>query len=219
MMRGVPTYDEVLAHNLLAYGGRVEERAGAGIDEPWRLAEHEAFLGRMQAEGRRTLLEIGAGTGRSGVWFAQRGIDVLCTDASPAMVEHCRSLGLRAEVQDFLSLAVETPVEAVFSFNNLLHVPLADLPPVLGSVERCLEPGGLFFWGQYGGIRKEGPMDSDPYEPKRFFSSQTDDELLATASARFDIVDFRRVDLGWTDGAGFQALTLRRPPAPSSARS
>lgn len=210
MLDDVPSYDDVSARNRQAYDLKVEERAG-GPDLPaWKAHEQERFLARLQEEGRRTVLEIGAGTGRHGLWFQEAGLDVVCSDLSFEMVEHCRSQGLRAEVQDFLHLDVPAPVDAVFSMNCLLHVPLADLPAVLLRIEGCLAPDGLFFWGQYGGVRREGERDDDHYVPKRFFSSQTDEELLEMATAVFDHVEFRSVTLGWEDGGHFQALTLRR---------
>lgn len=210
MLENVSSYDAVSARNRQAYDRMVDERAGGPALPAWKEHEQERFLARLQEEGRRSLLEIGAGTGRHGLWFQAAGLEVICTDLSFEMVEYCRAQGLRAEVQDFLRLEVSAPVDAVFSMNCLLHVPLADLPAVLRRIERCLSAGGLFFWGQYGGIRHEGERDDDHYVPKRFFSSQTDAELLAMAAEVFDQVDFHTVPLGWEDGAHFQALTLRR---------
>ena len=209
MIPRVASYREVVERNRAAYAPMVDERAGGKELPAWKAAEQEGFLERLRAEDRTTLLEIGAGTGRHGLWFQDAGMQVLCTDASPEMVAHCRQSGLRAEVQDFLSLWVPSPVSAVFSMNCLLHVPLADLPAVLAAIDRCLEPGGLVFWGQYGGSRREGTRDDDHYVPKRFFSSQTDEELLATAAERFELVEFHTVSLDWDDGNHFQALTLR----------
>lgn len=207
-------YDDVLADIRAAYGAKVEERAGGAI-QPWKEAEQAAFVHRLRAEGRRTVLEVGAGTGRHGRVFADEGFDVICTDPSPEMVAHCRSQGLTADEQDVLHLAVAEPVDAAFAMNCLLHVPLGDVPAALRAVERCLVPGGLFFWGQYGGVRREGRFDGDNYEPKRFFSSWADDEIEAVATEVFDLVDFHPVDVSGdrTDPFRFQSLTLRSRPA------
>lgn len=204
-------YDDVLAGLRAAYDAKVDERASSTV-EPWKEAERQRFLRRLRDEGRTTLVELGAGTGVHGRWFADAGLDVVCTDLSAAMVEHCRAQGLVALRQDFLHLDLPAPREAAFAMNCLLHVPLDDLPGVLGSIRRNLVPGALFFWGQYGGERAEGAREFDHYEPKRFFSSLTDDEIQLVAAAAFEIVDFHPVALpAVPDGATFhfQALTLR----------
>lgn len=201
-------YDEIIGTLRQAYDAKVDERS-SGHDAEWKEAEREAFLARLRAAGASTLLEIGAGTGIHGRWFADRGLDVVCTDLSPAMVEHCRSIGLEAHVQDFLSLDLGRTFDAVFAMNCLLHVPHAEIDAVLRSIASCVRPGGLLFWGQYGGEDREGPLPDDHYEPKRFFSSFTDEQVLAVATAVFDLVDFHQVGFDdWTNGH-FQALTLR----------
>jgi hypothetical protein len=90
-------------------------------------------------------------------------------------------------------------------------VPRAALDGVLGSIGRVLAPGGLFYWGQYGGHDFEGIYADDSYEPKRFFSRMTDEQIQRAATQHFEIVDFRGIPLdidGWT----YQALVLRRVP-------
>jgi len=82
----------------------------------------------------------------------------------------------------------------VFALNCLLHVPRADLPTALAEVRGVLEPGGLLYLGQYGGIDHEGEIAGDNYEPKRFFSWLTDDDLRATITEQFDVVSFKAID-------------------------
>lgn len=200
-------YDEVVVALRASYDSKVEERAGKAIVE-WKALEQRVFLERLQVERATTLLEVGAGTGRHGRFFADAGLGVVCTDLSPAMVEHCRAEGLEAHVRDFLSLDLGRAFDAVFAMNCLLHVPHDEMGSVLRSIASCLRPGGLFFWGQYGGDDREGPLADDHYEPKRFFSSFTDEQVVDVASDKFDLVDFHPVDVGFGD-AHFQSLTLR----------
>ncbi len=182
---------------------------------PWKLAERDAFLARLRAEGAVRLLEIGAGTGQDSVFFASGGLDVMATDMSAAMVARCRDKGLDARVMDFSELDFETgSFDAVHAMNCLLHVPNAELPAVLTAIARVLRPGGLFFLGVYGGRAEEGEASWDDHVPARFFSFRTDDQLLQFASQCFEVVDFHVVpDVG---GHKFQSLTLRLP-APGAA--
>ena len=203
------TYHEVLDDLRRAYDGKVDERRAKPL-EPWKEAERAAFLARVREAGGQRLLEIGAGTGLHGRFFADEGLEVVSTDASPAMVDACRSIGLTAVECDFLSLEPTADFDAVWAMNCLLHVPPADLVAVLRAIGGTLRPGGLLFAGQYGGVERAGSFDDDGYEPKRFFSSLTDDALLAAAAeAAFVPVDFHAVDLGLDDGNHFQSLTAR----------
>jgi len=179
-------------------------------DASWKQHERVRFLERMHAEAHTTLLEIGAGTGVHGRWFADAGIEVVCTDASAAMVELCRDKGLVARQADFLSLEPEWSFAAVFAMNCVLHVPRADLDAVLRAVHEVLVPGGLLFLGQYGGVDRESRFEADDHEPKRFFSYLSDDALLGAISAHFDVVDLHTVDVEPEPGVHFQAVTARR---------
>jgi SAM-dependent methyltransferase len=81
---------------------------------------------------------------------------------------------------------VELPTRfaAAFAMSSLLHTPPGDLPRALDRVKRVLEPGGIFYLGQYGGIAFEGPWLGDNYDPPRYFSRLTDAELQRVAGER-----------------------------------
>jgi SAM-dependent methyltransferase len=192
-----------------AYDGRAEWRDGVP-KEPWKLAERDGFLARVVAAGGGRLLEVGAGTGQDGAFFAGAGLDVTAVDLSPEMVARCRAKGLDAHVREVLELRLPpASYDAVWSMNCLLHVPNADLPAALTAIAGVLRPGGLFFLGVWGGTESfEGYLDGDEHVPPRFFAWRTDDELREYVARSFEVVGFRRVRTG---GHPFQAVTLRRP--------
>lgn len=201
-------YGDVLAGLRQAYDGGAAERE-THDKEPWKVAERAAFEARLHAEGRRSLLELGAGTGQDSRHFMDAGFEVVAVDLSPEMVARCRAKGVDARVADFLDLDLpEQSVDAVYALNCLLHVPDADLPAVLDDIHRVLAPGGLFFLGVWGGRHHEGVLDTDRHEPRRFFAWRTDDALLAFAQRSFEVEDFHTVAVG---EFRFQSLTLRRP--------
>jgi SAM-dependent methyltransferase len=201
-------YVEVTDQLQRIYGEAVERRAKSAL-EPWKIPERAAFLELLEREGRRSLLEIGAGTGVHGRFFADAGLEVVCTDLSEAMVEHCRTQGIVAVQQDFLHLDLGRRFDAVFAMNCLLHVPREDLPAVLASIRSTLVDGGVFFLGQYGGIDHDGVFADDDYEPKRYFSLLPDDDLLAVAREHFEVEMFHAVEIDSDDGDHFQSLVLR----------
>jgi SAM-dependent methyltransferase len=205
-------YQSVLPNLRTAYDRKVDERVEKPL-EPWKVEERARFLALLQREGKQTLLEIGAGPGQDSLFFQQSGLTVTCTDLSPAMVAHCRQQGLDAHVMDFAN--IDFPPEhfdALYARNCLLHVPHADFPGILVKLRSLLKPGGLFFLGQYGGIDQEGVWAGDHYEPKRFFARFTDEQIQGIVQALFEVVDFRRIDVGEETGH-FQSLSLRKPPA------
>src|SRR4051794_7598146 len=105
-------YEQVTGRLQQIYDGVVERRAASPL-EPWKIPERAAFLEILVREGRTSLLEIGAGTGLHGRFFADAGLDVVCTDLSAAMVEYCRAQGLTAVQQDFLHLDLGRQFDAV----------------------------------------------------------------------------------------------------------
>lgn len=211
-------YDSIIDGLRAAYDGGAAARDEAP-KSPWKLAERAAFLHRLQAEGKRRLLEIGAGTGHDAAYFQRHGLRVVATDLSPQMVARCRAKGVEAYVMDFLNLDFPpASFDGVYALNCLLHVPTAGLQPVLSAIRELLVPGGIFFLGTYGGEPFEGALPEDSHDPPRFFSFRTDEEMQDVAAASFDLLDFRAYE---PEGSGavaaragavrFQSLTLRAP--------
>lgn len=204
------TYQTVIEQLRTAYDRKVDERAQK-FQADWKVAERAHFLQQLQAEGKQTLLEIGAGPGQDSLFFQANGFTVTCTDLSPAMVEHCRAQGLNAYVMDFAHLAFPPEsFDAVYARNCLLHVPKADFVSILQHIRTLLRPGGLFFLGQYGGVDEEGVWASDHYEPKRFFARYLDDQIKAIVTPVFDLVYFKAVPVDDGSTGHFQSMLLRK---------
>ena len=203
-------YQDVIGDLRAAYDRQAGERDRADV-EPWKLDQRRGFLARLREAGAVSLLELGAGTGKDGLFFEENGLDVTCTDLSPEMVARCRQKGLRAFARDVLHLGFPpASFDAAYALNCLLHVPKRDLPTVFGEIRRVLRPGELFYLGLYGGADSEGVWHDDRYEPKRFFSLHTDDGIRTAVEPYFGVLSFECVPLDHTPGLHFQALVLRR---------
>lgn len=205
-----------LRNNLRqSYNQKAAERDKRPI-QPWKLQERNAFLSLLQQEQKRSLLEIGAGTGIDGAHFREQGLDVTCIDLSPQMVNMCRQKGLTAYVMDVATLPFPPgSFDAAYSLNCLLHLPKAELPGVLATLNTVLKDEGLFYLGLYGGRDQEGIWPDDSYQPKRFFSFYTDEDLRAVVTEVFDIHSFRRVPYeDGKHGLHFQSLVLRKKEDP-----
>ncbi len=203
-------YQQVITTLRAAYSRESATQRDNTEKEDWKVVERQQFLVLLQQEGKITLLEIGAGTGKDALFFQESGLRVVCTDLSPAMIALCRAKGLEAYVMDFLSLDfAPASFDAIYALNCLLHVPGAALPAVLQNIRDLLRPAGLFFLGVYGGFEKEGINENDYHVPPRFFSFHTDEFMQQITAPYFDLVTFKVIAVPgkmWH----FQSMTLRR---------
>lgn len=211
------SYQDIIPALQAYYDNTAAERDDAGIAS-WKARERDVFFELLGERSARTLLELGSGPGRDGVFFRDRGLRVTCTDLSPAMVERCRNKGLEAHVANFLHLDLpdlpNRTFDAVYALNSLLHVPKAELPAVLSRVRDLINPGGLFYLGVYGGNNFEGIWPEDRHDPKRFFAYYRDRDLLERVATTFELVYFRQVSVSSERDARFhfQSLVLQHTP-------
>jgi SAM-dependent methyltransferase len=204
------TYQQIVTDLLQSYNSKATERDSYTI-EPWKIEEREQFLSFLIQENKQTLLEIGSGPGRDGLYFHEKGLNVVCTDLSPEMVRLCQAKGLTAYVRDFLTLDFPPDsFDSVYALNCLLHVPKAKIDNVLQIIARLLTPSGLFYMGVYGGKDHEGLFEEDTYRPKRFFSFHTDDQIKVLTERYFSIVYFKTDTLEPEKDVHFQSMILRR---------
>lgn len=110
----------------------------------------KAFLAHLPPGGR--ILEAGCGVGRDSRAFKDLGFDVTAFDGSARMVEMARTVtGLPVQMMDFRDIPWRREFDGVWANACLLHVPLADLPAVVGRLGQALVPGGVFYMSfKYG---------------------------------------------------------------------
>ena len=185
----------------------------------WKLELRSRFLSLLQQEQKKTLIELGAGTGRDSKFFQDQGLDVVCIDLSLAMVELCKQKGLTAYVMDMADIQFPAgSFDAVYSMNSLLHLTKAEFPQVLRKIDRLLKTEGVVFIGIYGGRDHEGVWEKDSYHPKRFFSFFTDEHLKQEVTRVFDIISFESIHPEPEDDLDFQWLMLRKKTSGLSAQ-
>ncbi len=194
----------------VAYNKYAQERDSSKLQD-WKIEERSKFLAHLQQEGRISLLEIGAGTGKDGKFFQEQGLKVTCIDLSPAMIELCKQKGLDAYVMDVTELDFPADsFDAIYAMNSLLHLTKMEFSDALLHLNQLLKPDGLFYLGIYGGVDQEGIWEKDAYEPKRFFSFFTDEHLKQTVEKDFEILYFRTIHFETEGSRDFQSLVLRK---------
>lgn len=191
------------------YDRYAQERDKRGI-ATWKIQERNRFLALLKNERKKTLLEIGAGTGKDGKFFNDSGLEVISTDVSFEMVRLCRKKGLTASVMDFYKPGfLEESFDAIWALNCLLHVPKKELPDVLKGLRAVLKPAGLLYMGVYGGAEFEGIWEDDFYTPKRFFSFYTDERIKEVVAGFFEILYFKTITLEEGE-PHFQSIILQK---------
>ncbi len=96
------------------------------------------------------VLDVGTGRGRFGIWFAERGCQVVGVDVNPDMLEIAREAARRSGVEerfevrraraDDLAALGEGRFDAVSCMQLFDHLP--DLAGALRAMRRALRPGG-----------------------------------------------------------------------------
>jgi trans-aconitate methyltransferase len=88
------------------------------------------------------ILDVGCGDGPLTKKLVELGCEVVGVDASPAMVEAAKAMGLDARVMDGQALQFTQEFDAVFSNAALHWMKQADA--VIAGVWQALKPGGRF---------------------------------------------------------------------------
>lgn len=130
----------------------------------------------------KKVIEIGCGAGRDASLFTEAGFDYLGTDASESMIKVAqkRVPQGRFEVQSFYDLHLPRgSFDGFWTAATLLHIPKADLPPVLQSIRALLKPDGIGFISvKEKGELDEGLLEENKYGGiKRYFAFYTEDEF------------------------------------------
>jgi len=198
-------------NNLVESYNKYAQERDAHKKEVWKIEERATFLALLQSKEKRSLLEIGAGTGHDSKFFQDTGLVVTCIDLSPEMIKLCQQKGLSAQVMDMTNLEFHpNSFDAVYALNSLLHIPKADFRTVLKNVKKVLKPSGLFYLGVYGSdVESEGIREQDTYNPKRFFSFYTDENIQKITSEIFELQSFKEIPTSGNE-LHFQSLILEK---------
>jgi len=102
----------------------------------------------LEPRAGERILDVGCGDGPLTKKLVEIGCEVVGVDASPAMIEAAKALGLDAHVMDGQALQFSHEFDAVFS-NAALHW-MKQPEAVIDGVWKALKPGGRFV-AEFGG--------------------------------------------------------------------
>ena len=115
------------------------------------------------------ILDVGSGPGRDGVILKEKGLEVVCLDASEDMVKLSKERGLESVVGDFMQLPFsEKTFDGAWAYTSLLHVSKLDIDKAFEEIKRVLKEGGILGLGLIEGEKEEYRESSGVNMPRLF---------------------------------------------------
>ncbi len=127
--------------------------------------------------GKR-VLNLGSGSGRDAILLRAQGLEVICVDASKAMVEMTKGLGFESHQTTFADLSFpEASFDGVWAYTSLIHIPKNDAQKVIAHVHSMLKPDGAFVMGAIEGDAAGMVERKTMPGTMRYFKNYSKDEL------------------------------------------
>ena len=124
------------------------------------------------------ILNVGSGSGRDSIILRNRGLDVICVDASKSMVELTKNFGFETYQIDFMEMDFSTnSFDGVWAYTSLLHLSKKEARKVIQKIHSFLRPNGVFLLGMIQGTFKGYLQTPNWGNNKRYFRYYTNHEL------------------------------------------
>ena len=100
----------------------------------------------------KTVLDVGSGSGRDAMVLQRQGLEVVCVDASQAMIDMTRQLGFESHLMDFGAMHfAKASFAGVWAYTSLIHLPTEEMIPVIRKLHTILHPQGVLLFGAIEG--------------------------------------------------------------------
>ncbi len=150
------------------------------------------FLNKFIELSGKKIIDVGSGPGRDGLLLQQAGKDVICVDASEAMVRLSSERGLSSVLAGFDNLPFESEsFDGVWSYTALLHTPKKSINIPLKEISRVLKSSGIFALGLIEGDTEEYKESSGVDMPRWFSFYQKDEVIDLCKEHGFELVYYK----------------------------
>ena len=149
------------------------------------------FFDKFVSATKGKVLDVGSGPGRDGMMLKEKGLEVVCLDASEAMIKLSSAKGLDSVLGDFNNLPFRgNKFDGVWAYTALLHVLKSEINKPLKEIKRVLKPKGIFGLGLIEGETEEYRESLKVGAPRLFsyFKKEEVEELLQKHN--FEVVYF-----------------------------
>ncbi|MDO8470718.1 MAG: class I SAM-dependent methyltransferase [bacterium] len=149
----------------------------------------DAFAENVRKNGK--VLDVGSGSGRDALILQKMGFDVVCIDASEAMIRLTTEKGLTSVLADFNSIPFENDsFDGVWAYTSLLHVQKTDVQKPISEIYRVLKGRSILGLGLIEGETEEYRESSGVNLP-RYFAYYAKNEVEGILKkAGFDVFYF-----------------------------
>ncbi len=149
------------------------------------------FLNKFTELSGRKIVDVGSGPGRDGLLLQQVGKEVVCVDASEAMIKLSSEIGLESILAEFNNLPFENEsFDGVWSYTALLHIPKKSIDTPVKEISRVLKPSGIFALGLIEGDTEEYKESLGVGMPRWFSLYQKDEVENICKGHGFELVYF-----------------------------
>lgn len=130
------------------------------------------YLPKPHLSNQQKILDVGCGSGRDSVFFANQGFEVVAIDGSQNVIDLAKQTDTRIDWQclrfdEIAKQNWQNQFTGIWACASLLHVPFDDLSKILNDLLSCLRPTGILYASfKYGNRerKKEGRFFCDMNE-------------------------------------------------------
>lgn len=195
--------------DLRAYYEEEAHRGTRTRAKGFRVGLRADFLDLLRAEGRRSVVDFGAGPGIvDGPAFGEAAVRYVGLDLAHHNARVAAAGGVTV-VQGSIAEPPFAPAafEAAWSMSTLMHLPEAEVPSAVSAMAASLVPGAPFLIGLWGGEGQE-VIDEAIVGHRRLFelrSFEHNRRLLAPGGS----IEWEETREAGTDGWHYQLFRLR----------
>ena len=119
------------------------------------------YLPKLHLSNQQKILDVGCGSGRDSVFFANQGFEVVAIDGSRNVIGLAKQTDTRIDWQclrfdEIAKQNWQNQFTGIWACASLLHVPFDDLPKLLNDLIRCLKSDGILYASfKYGDAERE----------------------------------------------------------------
>ena len=121
---------------------------------------YQPFLENLP-KGKQAILDVGCGSGRDSVFFANKGFEVVAIDGSKSLIDLAKQTDTRIDWQclrfhEIAKQSWQNQFTGIWACASLLHVPFEELPKLLNDLILCIKSDGILYASfKYGDAERE----------------------------------------------------------------
>ena len=119
------------------------------------------YLPKTHLSNQQKILDVGCGSGRDSVFFANQGFEVVAIDGSKSLIELAQQTDTRINwkclrFDEIAKQSWQNQFTGIWACASLLHVHFEELPKLLNDLILCIKSDGILYASfKYGDSERE----------------------------------------------------------------